>query len=234
MNPKSNRISRAEQPISAPSNRRSSRRRRRRRCRTTRCMKRPARARSIGSRSSRTLGSEDLDQGRRPRPRRQRSGDGTANEHTGRPQHSLHGGQSRPRSSEAGKGRIRPSSAGRRSAGNAVIDRFQQRGVERREIIGLPAGDRIAVDDDLVIDPLATGIADVGLHAGPGGEPLAAYASASTRVQAAWQIAATGLPDSTKLLMKATASLSIRSASGWPPRPAGPVRRSRRDARRRP
>ena len=95
---------------------------------------------------------------------------------TGRSQHSPHGGQSRPRRARPGRAGSGFLAAGRRGARKAVIDRFQQRRVERRKIIGLPAGDQVAVDDDLLIDPLATGIADVGLHAGPGGEPLAAYA----------------------------------------------------------
>ena len=43
--------------------------------------------------------------------------------------------------------------------------------------------------------------------------------SASTRPQGPWQMAATGFPDSTNCLMKATAFLSVRSLSGliWPP-----------------
>jgi DNA end-binding protein Ku len=47
-------------------------------------------------------------------------------------------------------------------------------GAERGQVVGLAAGDQPAVDDDLLVDPLATRVADVGLDAGPRGDLAAA------------------------------------------------------------
>ncbi|PAV92551.1 hypothetical protein WR25_25866 [Diploscapter pachys] len=43
------------------------------------------------------------------------------------------------------------------------------------EIIGVAAGDEALVDDDLLIDPIAAGVADVGLQAGEGRERAALH-----------------------------------------------------------
>ena len=55
-----------------------------------------------------------------------------------------------------------------------MVDRLQQRGVEGRDVVGPPAGDQVAVHHDLLVDPVAARVADVGLQARPGGQPAAA------------------------------------------------------------
>src|SRR5215213_8024251 len=66
-----------------------------------------------------------------------------------------------------------PSCCGR--AGYTVSKRLQQSTVESRDIVGLAAGDQVAVDHGGLVDPLTAGIANVGLQAWPGGEPLAPH-----------------------------------------------------------
>jgi hypothetical protein len=63
-----------------------------------------------------------------------------------------------------------------RSSGQGV----EQRLVERGQVAGVAAGDEVAVHDDLLVDPLATRVADVGLQARPRGQPLANAAKPST------------------------------------------------------
>ena len=48
-------------------------------------------------------------------------------------------------------------------------------GAEGRQIVRFAAGDEAVVDDDLLVDPLAAGVADVGLQRRPGRDPPAAH-----------------------------------------------------------
>src|SRR5438132_1041865 len=45
---------------------------------------------------------------------------------------------------------------------SAAGDQLDQLLVERRDVVGLAAGDQVAVDDDLLVDPGAAGVAEVG------------------------------------------------------------------------
>ncbi len=47
--------------------------------------------------------------------------------------------------------------------------------VERRDVVRLAARDDAVVDDDLLVDPVAAGVVDVGLEGRPGGERAAAH-----------------------------------------------------------
>ena len=60
-------------------------------------------------------------------------------------------------------------------AGRAVGDRLEQGGVEGREVVGVAAGDEVAVLDDLLVDPLGAGVAQVGLEARPARDGAAAH-----------------------------------------------------------
>ena len=75
------------------------------------------------------------------------------------------------------------------------------------EVVGLAAGDQVAVDDDLLVHPVRAGVAQVGLQARPGRHACGRFTtSASISVHGAWQIAATGLPASKNAFTNATAS----------------------------
>ncbi|SDP10689.1 amino acid exporter, AAE family [Pedococcus dokdonensis] len=54
-----------------------------------------------------------------------------------------------------------------RLARRPVRQRLEERAVERREVVGVAAGDEVAVLDDLLVDPLGPGVAQVGLQARP-------------------------------------------------------------------
>ena len=78
----------------------------------------------------------------------------------------------------------RAGRAGRRSAtrrgsgglaGGAVGQRLEQGGAEGREVVGVAAGDEVAVLDDLLVDPLRAGVAQVGLQARPARDGAAAH-----------------------------------------------------------
>lgn len=60
-------------------------------------------------------------------------------------------------------------------AGRAVGDRLEQGGGEGREVVGVAAGDEVAVLDDLLVDPLGAGVAQVGLEARPARDGAAAH-----------------------------------------------------------
>src|SRR3954447_24653630 len=51
---------------------------------------------------------------------------------------------------------------------------LDDRRAEGRQVRGGPAGDELPVDDDLLVDDLGAGAAQVGPQARPGGEPVAA------------------------------------------------------------
>src|SRR4051794_26519238 len=51
----------------------------------------------------------------------------------------------------------------------------QHLAVEGRDVVRLPARDEVAVDDDLLVHPLAAGVADVRLERRPRGDALAAH-----------------------------------------------------------
>src|SRR6188472_1352028 len=58
---------------------------------------------------------------------------------------------------------------------HALGDLLDQLGVERREVIGLAGADEALVHVDLLVDPGATRIADVGLERGPRGQRAPAH-----------------------------------------------------------
>jgi amino acid efflux transporter len=60
-------------------------------------------------------------------------------------------------------------------AGGAVRQRLEEGGVEGRQVVGVAARDEVAVLDDLLVDPLRAGVAQVGLEAGPAGDGAAAH-----------------------------------------------------------
>lgn len=60
-------------------------------------------------------------------------------------------------------------------AGRAVADRLEQGGGEGREVVGVAAGDEVAVLDDLLVDPLRAGVAQVGLEARPARDGAATH-----------------------------------------------------------
>src|SRR5690349_18831785 len=57
--------------------------------------------------------------------------------------------------------------------GPGSAQRVEQGLGDGRDVVGVAAGDEVAVDDDLLVDPLAAAVADVGLQARPAGEALA-------------------------------------------------------------
>ena len=99
-------------------------------------------------------------------------------------------------------GRQRPQQA---EPPGVSAERGEQRLVEGGQVVGVARGDEVAVLDDLLVDPVAARVADVGLQARPRGDAACRTGRRPRRGStAAWQIAATGLPESTNALMKAT------------------------------
>jgi amino acid efflux transporter len=62
-----------------------------------------------------------------------------------------------------------------RLAGSAVGERLEEVGAEGGQVVGVAAGDEVAVLDDLLVDPFGPGVAQVGLEAGPAGDGAAAH-----------------------------------------------------------
>ena len=71
-----------------------------------------------------------------------------------------------------------------------LLDRLRAEG---RDVVGLAAGDQALVDVDLLVDPGAAGVADVGLQRGNEVIVRPLTMPASTSTHGAWQIAAIGL-----------------------------------------
>ena len=90
---------------------------------------------------------------------------------------------------------------------------LQQLAVEGRQVAGVAAGDEVAVDDDLLVDPLGARVAQVGLQAGPRRE-LAAPPRPPRQGPGGVADRGDDLAGGTKSRTKATASSSIRRASG--------------------
>src|SRR5262249_43083947 len=97
----------------------------------------------------------------------------------------------RPRR-ELGRGRVRVNRPAllRVPALGELLDELR---VERREVVGLPAGDEPVVDHDLLVHPLASRVADVGLKRGPRGTLRPRTPPDSTSIHGPWQITPTGL-----------------------------------------
>src|ERR671914_2199431 len=55
----------------------------------------------------------------------------------------------------------------------ALFDLSEKRLGERLEVVGLARGDDVAVFDELLVDPVGTGVDQVGLDRGPRGHGLA-------------------------------------------------------------
>jgi len=85
---------------------------------------------------------------------------------------------------------------------------------EGGQIVGLAGGDERPVDDDLLVDDLGTGVAQVGADRGHEVILRPRTTSASTSDHGPWQITPTGLPLRTKSRTKPIASSSPRSLSG--------------------
>ena len=90
----------------------------------------------------------------------------------------------------------------------ALAELLDDLGAERRQVVRIARGHEALVDHDLLVDPGAARVADVGLQRRPRRDRAAARAtSASTSVHGPWQITPTGLACSKKPRTNATASL---------------------------
>src|SRR3954463_1205422 len=69
---------------------------------------------------------------------------------------------------------------------------------ERGQVVGLTTCHETGVHHYLFVDPLAAGIADVGLERGPRGERAPAHHVGLNATQGPWQMMPTGLPASKK------------------------------------
>src|ERR1700722_9803147 len=52
----------------------------------------------------------------------------------------------------------------------ALRERFDHRVVKRRDIVGFAAGNELAVGDDLLVDPVGTGVFEIGPERRPRGD----------------------------------------------------------------
>ena len=71
---------------------------------------------------------------------------------------------------------------------------LDHRRVERRDVIGLAAGHKSLVDDDLLVDPVTAGVRTSVCTVGQDVKVRPRTTFASTSTHGPWQIAATGLP----------------------------------------
>src|SRR6185312_8187867 len=83
------------------------------------------------------------------------------------------GGRSfRPPRNAGSAGRRSPLALGGVRAFGELLDDLS---AERRQVVGLAAGDEAAVGDDLLVDPVGARVAQVGLEAGPRRQPDAVH-----------------------------------------------------------
>jgi hypothetical protein len=73
------------------------------------------------------------------------------------------------------RGRAPPGRLGGRSGGHGRRQGRGQRAGERRDVVGVAAGDQVVVDDDLLVLPGRTRVAQVGLQARPRGDRAVAH-----------------------------------------------------------
>ena len=98
--------------------------------------------------------------------------------------------------------------------GGSAGEEREQGVVERRQVVGLAARDEVAVDDDLLVDPVGAGVAQVGLQARPRRHPPAPHDVGLDQRPGRVADGRHRLVRSTKSRTNDTASWSVRRASG--------------------